>query len=71
MKTLQVLLAAVIATGTFAGCANNDPYQDPPYTLQRNLYNRNQKWDQMMERKYMRNQARDQRYDAWFNAVME
>lgn len=41
------------------------------YTLQRDLYHRNQKWDQAMQRAYLRNQARDQRYDAWFNAVME
>ncbi len=41
------------------------------YTLQRDLYHRNQKWDTAMQRGYMRNQARDERYDSWFNAVME
>lgn len=68
---MRTLLLAAFVVATLSGCANKDPYQDPTYTLQRNLYDRNQKWDQAMERKYMRNQARDQRYDAWFNAVME
>jgi hypothetical protein len=63
------LLAALVAATV--GCANQDPYQDPMYTLQRDLYHRNQKWDTAMQRTYMRNQARDQRYDSWFNAVME
>lgn len=68
MKAL--LLAALVAVALSA-CANSDPYQDPNYTLQRNLYHANQSWDNAMQRKYLRNQARDQRYDAWFNAVME
>lgn len=63
-----LLLAVALAS---VGCANRDPYQDPTYTLQRDLYHRNQKWDQTMNNVYLRNQARDQRYDSWFNAVME
>ena len=41
------------------------------YTLQRDLYHRNQRWDTAMNRKYLRNEARDDRYESWFNAVME
>lgn len=67
---MRQLLLAALALGS-AGCANQDPYQDPTYALQRDLYHRNQKWDQAMNDVYLRNQARDQRYDAWFNAVME
>ncbi len=67
---MKRLLLAVLAAGSF-GCANNDPYQDPMYTLQRDLRHRNEKWDQAMDRQYMRNQARDERYESWFNAVME
>jgi hypothetical protein len=66
---MRLLLIAALAATTL-GCAK-DPYQDPTYTLQRDLYQRNQKWDTAMQRTYMRNQARDQRYDSWFNAVME
>jgi outer membrane lipoprotein SlyB len=68
---MKALLLAALTAVVLSGCANRDPYQDPMYTLQRDLYHRNQKWDQAMERTYMRNQARDQRYNSWFNAVME
>ena len=67
MKALALL---ALALGSL-GCANQDPYQDPTYVLQRDLYHRNQKWDRTMNDVYLRNQARDQRYDSWFNAVME
>jgi hypothetical protein len=67
MKAFLLLAIAL----TSVGCANRDPYQDPTYTLQRDLYHRNQKWDRTMNNVYLRNQARDQRYDSWFNAVME
>jgi hypothetical protein len=68
---MKALLLTALAAVVLSGCANRDPYQDPMYTLQRDLYHRNQKWDRAMERSYMRNQARDQRYNSWFNAVME
>lgn len=67
MKHLILLVLA----GTMLGCANKDPYQDPDYVLQRNLYHRNQKWDAYQNRQYMRRQAQDDRYQAWFNSVME
>lgn len=66
----KIVLLAAIAASSF-GCANNDPYQDSMYTLQRDLRHRNQKWDQAMDRTALRNQARDDRYQAWFNAVMD
>ena len=67
---MKALLLVVLAIAS-AGCANQDTYQDPTYTLQRDLYHRNQKLDRTMNNVYLRNQARDQRYDSWFNAVME
>lgn len=66
---MKKLFLAVLAAGS-VGCAS-DPYQDPTYTLQRNLYNRNQKWDAYQNRQYLRRQAQDDRYQAWFNSVME
>jgi outer membrane lipoprotein SlyB len=71
MRTTAVLLASAISLATLAGCANQDPYQDPTYTLQRDLYHRNQKWDQTQNRMRMRREAQDERYQAWFNNVME
>jgi len=67
---MKAFLLAALAIGSI-GCANQDPYQDPTYVLQRDLYHRNQKWDAYQNRQYMRRQAQDQRYDAWFNSVME
>jgi hypothetical protein len=69
MKFFLALLCAVPAT-FLAGCANDD-YVDPTYRLQRNLYNRNQKWDAFQNRQFLRRQAQDDRYQAWFNSVME
>ncbi len=70
MRITLLALAAAFAFPMFAGCAK-DPYQDPMYTLQRNLRNRNQSWDSFQNRQRMRREARDDRYDAWFNNVME
>ena len=67
MKVLLLLALAVAS----AGCANQDPYQDPTYTLQRDLYHRNQKWDAFQNRQSLRRQAQDQRYESWFNNVMQ
>lgn len=67
MKALLLLALAVAS----AGCANQDPYQDPTYTLQRDLYHRNQKWDTLQNRQSLRRQAQDQRYESWFNNVMQ
>jgi hypothetical protein len=67
---MKALLLFALAAAS-AGCANQDPYQDPTYTLQRDLYHRNQKWDAFQNRQYLRRQAQDQRYESWFNSVME
>ncbi|MEX1045561.1 MAG: hypothetical protein WEC73_05485 [Chthoniobacterales bacterium] len=67
---MKFFLLIALAIGS-VGCANRDPYQDPTYTLQRNLYNRNQNWDAYQNRQYLRRQAQDGRYQAWFNSVME
>ncbi len=67
MKALLLVALAVAS----AGCANQDSYQDPTYTLQRDLYHRNQKWDALQNRQSLRRQAQDQRYESWFNNVMQ
>lgn len=67
MKRFLVLAISAAALG----CANQDAYQDPTYVLKRDLYHRNQKWDSYQNRQYLRRQARDDRYEAWFNSVME
>ena len=67
---MKVLLLFALAVAS-AGCANQDPYQDPTYTLQRDLYHRNQKWDAFQNRQSLRRQAQDQRYESWFNSVMQ
>jgi hypothetical protein len=67
---MKVLLLFALAVAS-AGCANQDPYQDPTYTLQRDLYHRNQKWDAFQNRQSLRRQAQDQRYESWFNNVMQ
>lgn len=70
MKFLRLAMAAALALPALAGCAK-DPYEDPMYTLQRNLRHRNQSWDSFQNRQRMRREARDDRYEAWFNNVME
>jgi hypothetical protein len=70
MKALAILLAGLLAAAGTAGCAK-DPYEDPMYTLQRDLRHQNQAWDTRMERRAMRREARDERYESWFNSVME
>ena len=67
---MKVLLLFALAVAS-AGCANQDPYQDPTYTLQRDLYHRNQKWDTLQNRQSLRRQAQAQRYESWFNNVMQ
>ena len=68
---MKALLFAALTAATLSGCANQDPYQDPMYTLQRDLYHRNQKWDTLQNRQSLRRQAQDQRYESWFNNVMQ
>lgn len=71
MKLLTILMTAVVAVATLVGCAKDDSYVDPNYALQRDLYQRNQRWDDRQNRMRMRRQAQDDRYQAWFNSVME
>lgn len=71
MKPTLILAAAAIILSSWTGCANKDPYEDPNYVLQRNLQHRNQRWDDMQNRQRMRREARDERYQAWFNSVMQ
>ncbi|MFZ9931761.1 MAG: hypothetical protein ACO3J2_09985 [Chthoniobacterales bacterium] len=66
---MKKLLFAALAASC-GGCAS-DPYEDPTYRLQRDLYQRNQRWDAYQNRQAMRREAQDERYQAWFNSVME
>ena len=70
MKFLLLLALVAPAVFSLTGCAN-DSYDDPTYRLQRNLYNRNQKFDNFENRQAMRRRAQDSRYQAWFNSVMQ
>lgn len=63
--------ALLLAAAALLGACANDPYQDSMYTLKRNLRHRNQRWDKFQDRQAMRREARDDRYDAWFNSVMQ
>jgi hypothetical protein len=67
----MVLAASAIILVLWTGCANKDSYEDPNYTLQRNLTERNQRWDNMQKRMGMRRNAQDERYQSWFNSVMQ
>jgi hypothetical protein len=70
MKFLLLLALAAPVAFSMTGCAN-DSYDDPTYRLQHNLYERNQKWENFTNRQAMRRNARDSRYQAWFNSVMQ
>lgn len=71
MKFTCHLAFAILALPIFmGGCAKNS-YEDPTYTLQRDLHDRNQRFDNRQNRQFLRRQARDDRYNAWFNSVME
>lgn len=71
MKLLVPSLMAAVVLPVFCGCQSNDPYEDPMYTLQRDLRHQNQAWDTRQDRRAMRREARDERYQSWFNSVME
>jgi hypothetical protein len=71
VKTFLFAAVAAAALGAAGGCAQKDPYEDTMYTLQRNLRHRNDSWGGFQDRQRMRREARDDRYDAWFNSVME
>lgn len=62
---------ALVASSLLLGACAQDPYQNTMYTLQRNLRHRNEKWDNFQQRQAMRRDARDDRYQAWFNNVMQ
>ncbi|MBJ7258209.1 MAG: hypothetical protein JHD33_01620 [Chthoniobacterales bacterium] len=70
MRLILALLLSASAASLLSGCAN-DSYDDPTYRLQRNLYNRNQNFDNLENRQGMRRRAQDSRYQAWFNSVMQ
>lgn len=71
MKPPVALAAAAIVLSSWTGCANQESYEDPNYVLQRNLQQRNQRWDDMQNRQRMRREARDERYQSWFNSIMQ
>ena len=70
MKLILALLLSASAALLLSGCAS-DSYDDPTYRLQHNLQERNQKWENFTNRQAMRRNARDSRYQAWFNSVMQ
>lgn len=70
MRLLLVIALTAPVALALGGCAS-DPYDDPTYRLQHNLYDRNQKFDNFENRQAMRRRAQDSRYQAWFNSVMQ
>ncbi len=71
LPRLRLLVAGLVAALLLPACGSKDPYQDPNYALKRRLRDRNATYDNYMERMRMRREAGDERYQAWFNSVME
>lgn len=79
---LSPLLALALSTGALfplISCQNKDPdvpntyqFRDPGNVeLQRKLNSKNAKHQNRMDRRSMRRSARDDRYDAWFDMIMQ
>ncbi len=67
--TFSLLVAAALIPNLFVSCASDD---DPGnYKLEQRLDRRNDKYSNSIERRSMRRKARDDRYDAWFDMVMQ
>ncbi len=71
MKSVRLLALTIFVLPLFAGCAQRNSYEDPTYNLQRDLHDRNERFDNRQNRRFLRRKARDDRYNAWFNSVME
>ncbi|MFV1994862.1 MAG: hypothetical protein ACC661_05445 [Verrucomicrobiales bacterium] len=62
------LFACVLAAGTFLASCANDPGNEK---LKSDLARRNAAHADSIERRALRRNARDQRYDAWFDMIMQ
>jgi hypothetical protein len=61
VRSVSILLAA--AASSLVSCASNEELQD-------RLDDRNESYSNLQERREMRQDARQQRTDAWFDRVM-
>ena len=61
-------LASLTLPNLFVSCATNDPGNK---RLEQKLYQQNSDQANSIERRSMRRGARDQRYDAWFDMLMQ
>ena len=66
--TFSLLLAAALLPNLFVSCASDDPGN---YQLEQKLDKRNDRYGNRIDRRSMRRHARDQRYDAWFDMIMQ
>jgi hypothetical protein len=61
--------AALLLPSLFSSCASDD---DPGnYKLEQRLDRRNDNYQNSIDRRSMRRHARDERYDAWFDMIMQ
>jgi hypothetical protein len=61
-------LAAITLPTLFVSCASDDPGN---VKLEQKLYHKNNDHANSIERRSMKRHARDQRYDAWFDMLMQ
>ena len=67
--TLMIPAALLLLSGLFSSCASDD---DPGnYKLEQRLDRRNDRYQNSIDRRAMRRKARDERYDAWFDMIMQ
>ncbi|MGI9240937.1 MAG: hypothetical protein ACR2RV_09050 [Verrucomicrobiales bacterium] len=66
--TFSLLLAAALLPSLFVSCASDDPGN---YKLEQKLDQKNDRYGNRIDRRSMRRHARDQRYDAWFDMIMQ
>lgn len=66
MKKLPLFIALIIAATGFTSCST-----DHEISLANRLKRRNELYLQKQERRSMRKEARDQRFNAWFDRIMD
>lgn len=66
MKQLSLFIALTIVATGFSSCAS-----DRDENLTYRLKKRNDEYLERQERRTMRKEARDKRYNAWFDRVMD
>ena len=68
LLALTTPAAMLLLSSLFVSCASDDPGN---YKLEQRLDRRNDRYSDSIERRKMRRKARDDRYDAWFDMIMQ